>query len=69
MEKIYILGPDGQYEDASVLENAIKETIKRNERKRTDDTRECDGDLPEDKGETGELAPDESIGRTEDSVG
>ena len=56
MEKIWILGKDGKYEESSVIDKEIKETIrKKNERKRR---RKRNGDLQENKGKTGELASD-----------
>ncbi len=64
MEKIEILGPDGTYEESTTLDEAIKEQIKKNERK----SKRSDGTVQEDEGEVGELAPDDLLGRGEDSV-
>lgn len=57
MEKIYILTKDGKYEEASTLDEAIKETIKNNELRESKSG--CNGSVSEDEGEAGELAPDE----------
>ena len=64
MEKIYILGKDGQYEEVSKIDEAIKEQVEINERKR----RRRNGTVQEDQGEAGELASDELHGRGEDPV-
>lgn len=64
MEKIEILGPEGVYEDASVLDKAIKEQNKINERKRN----RRNGTVQEDEGKTGELASDDMLRRGEDPV-
>jgi hypothetical protein len=63
MEKIEILGPDGTYEEASVLDEAVKEQIKINERKRR-----RNGTIQEDEREAGELASDDMHGGGEDTV-
>ncbi len=62
MEKIYILGKDGLYEEAEVIDNAIKEQIKENGHKQRD------GIVQADKGEVTELAPDELHRPGKDSV-
>lgn len=63
MEKIEILGPDGKYEEASVLDEAVKEQVKINERKRR-----RNGTVQEDQGEARQLAPDDMHGGGEDTV-
>jgi hypothetical protein len=61
MEKIYILGKDGQYEESSELDKAIKEQVKKeDERKRT--TTRRDGSIQENEGEAEELASDGVLG-------
>lgn len=56
MEKINILGPNNVWEDSSVLDEAIKEVIKKKELK--DD--QCNnGSIRKNKRKARELAPDE----------
>jgi len=71
MEKIYILGKDGQYEEASVIDEEIKEQIKKEnerKRKRKQRRRRRDGAVQEDKGEADELASDDLHGGGEDPM-
>lgn len=62
MEKIYILGKDGQYESVEEIDEAIKEQIQK------DEHRKCNGIIQTDKGETPQLAADELHRRGEDPV-
>lgn len=57
MERIEILGPNGTYEDASKLDDAIKEQVKVNEQRTR--KKRSNGNLPKDEGEARELAPDD----------
>ncbi len=64
-EKIYILDETGQWAEAATLDEAIKEQVKKNERR---DTERNDGDDREDEGEAGELASDDVQSGGEDTV-
>lgn len=66
MEYIEILGPEGNYEDASVLDNAIKEQKQTNEQRKRKKRR--NGNLQKDEGEAGELASNDMHRRGEDPV-
>lgn len=65
MEKIYILGKDNKYENASVLDEAINEQVKKNECRRK---KRRNGSVSKDKGEVEELAPNDMHGGGEDPV-
>jgi hypothetical protein len=67
ISNVYILGKDGQYEESSELDKAIKEQVKKeDERKRT--TIRRDGSVQEDEGEAEQLAPDGVHRGTEDGM-
>lgn len=68
MEKIWILGPNGTYEEASVLEEAIKENRKVKKKNECNTRKRRNGDLQEDKGEAGELASNDLHRGGEDPV-
>lgn len=66
MDKIYVLGKDGKYEEATVIDEEIKEQVKRNECECRDGR--CCGDLQENEGDAGKVAPDAVHRRGEDPV-
>jgi hypothetical protein len=64
MEKILILGKDNKYEEASIIDEAIKEQVKKNDKHRN----RRNGKVQKDKREAGELASDDVHGGGESPV-
>jgi hypothetical protein len=52
-EKLYILDKDGSYTEASKLDEAIKESIKKNDNTRND--KRCDGSSTAEQDEAGDV--------------
>lgn len=68
MEKIWILGADGKYEEASEIDEAIKEVVKKKNKKKDIDehtdkpAKRTDGTFSQNQGVTDTVAPDATNG-------